>query len=67
MKIGVAAEDESGLEAEISMHFGRCPYYIILEADDRKIREPVAVIRNPYARVRRQPGQIPSFLTDYGI
>jgi predicted Fe-Mo cluster-binding NifX family protein len=34
LKIGVAAEDKKRLEAEISMHFGRCPYYVILETDE---------------------------------
>jgi predicted Fe-Mo cluster-binding NifX family protein len=33
LKIEVAAEDKKGLEAEVSMHFGRCPYYVILEKD----------------------------------
>ncbi|TET61979.1 dinitrogenase iron-molybdenum cofactor biosynthesis protein [Candidatus Aerophobetes bacterium] len=67
LKIEVAAEDKKGLEAEVSMHFGRCPYYVILEKDDGKIKEPAAVIENPYARVHGPPGQVPSFLTHYEI
>ena len=67
MQIGVAAESNSGLEAEISRHFGRCPYYVILEAEEEKVKQPVKVIANPYATAHGQPGQVPSFLKEQGI
>jgi predicted Fe-Mo cluster-binding NifX family protein len=67
LKIGVAAEDGSGLQAEISRHFGRCPYYVILEAEEEKVEEPVRVIANPYATAHGEPGQVPSFLKEQGI
>ncbi len=67
MKIGVATEDGSGLEAEISRHFGRCPYYVILEVEVGKVKQPVRVIANPYATAHGEPGQVPSFLKEQGI
>ncbi len=67
MQIGVAVESRSGLEAEISRHFGRCPYYVILETDKKEVKQPVKVIANPYATVHGQPGQVPSFLKEQGI
>ena len=67
MKIGVAAEDNSGLEAEISRHFGRCSHYVILEAEEEEVKQPVKVIANPYATAHGQPGQVPSFLKEQGI
>ena len=49
MQIGVATESNSGLEAEISGHFGRCPYYVIVEVEEDKVKQPVKIIANPYA------------------
>ena len=65
--IGVAAESNNGLEAEISGHFGRCPYYAILEVQEGKVKEPVKVIANPYFSSHGEPGQVPSFLKEQGI
>lgn len=67
MQIGVAVEGENGLDAEISGHFGRCPYYVILETEEEKVKQPVKVIANPYHAVHGQPGQVPSFLKEQGI
>jgi len=65
--IGVAAESNNGLEAEISGHFGRCPYYAVLEVQEGKVKEPVKVIANPYFSSHGEPGQVPSFLKEQGI
>ena len=67
MQIGMAVESNSSLEAEISRHFGRCPYYVILEVEEEKFKQPIKVIANPYATVHGQPGQVPSFLKEQGI
>ena len=67
MWVGVAVESNNGLEAEISQHFGRCPYYTILEVQEGKVKEPVKVITNPYFNSHGEPGQVPSFLKEQGI
>jgi len=67
LQIGVAAEDNSGLEAEVSMHFGRCPYYVIVEEKNGEIDPLIRVIANPYFGSHGEPGQIPSFLKEQGI
>jgi len=67
LQIGVAAEDNSGLEAEVSMHFGRCPYYVIVEEKNGEIDPLIRVIANPYFSSHGEPGQIPSFLKEQGI
>jgi predicted Fe-Mo cluster-binding NifX family protein len=67
LRIGVAAEGNKGLEARISMHFGRCPYYVIVEADRGEIKQSVEVIINPYVSSHGQPGQVPFFLKEQGI
>ncbi len=67
MKIGVAAESGEGVEADVSRHFGRCPYYVIVKADEEKVKEPVKVIPNPYATAHENCGQVPTFLKEQGI
>ena len=67
MQISIAVESDKGLEAEVSRHFGRCPYYVILEVEEEKIKQPVKVIANPYAESHGRPGQVPSFLKEQEI
>jgi len=67
LKIGVAVSDKEGMEAEVSSHFGRCPYYVILEAEEGEIKQPVKVLPNPYASSHGMPGEVPSFLKEQGI
>jgi len=67
LRIGVAVESNNGLEAEVSGHFGRCPYYTILEVQEGKVKEPVKVIANPYFSSHGEPGQVPSFLKEQEI
>lgn len=31
MKVALATDDDRGLEAILSHHFGRCPYYVLVD------------------------------------
>ena len=62
MRIGIAAESSEGVEAKVARHFGRCPYYVIVETDGENVKEPVKVIPNPYATAHENCGQVPTFL-----
>ncbi len=53
MKIAVASMGET-LDSNVSDHFGRCPYYIIVDGDD------VRAVKNPH--VAHSPGQVPEFI-----
>jgi len=66
MRIGVAINDEKGLESQVSAHFGRCLYYLILEVKG-ELEQSVEIIPNPYFREHGQPGQVPSFLKEQQI
>lgn len=57
MKIAVASMGET-LDSNVSEHFGRCPYYIIVDGDD------VHAVKNPY--VAHSPGQVPEFIKSLG-
>ena len=66
MRIGVAIEDEKGLESQVSGHFGRCPYYLVLEVEG-EVKQSAKIIPNPYFQQHGQPGQVPSFLNKQEI
>ena len=65
MKIAVATEDNRGLEAALSQHFGRCPYYILVDVDDNGIGE-VKALENPFYGSHGQPGEVPAFIKSTG-
>ncbi len=48
MKICVASESRGGLEDMVSMQFGRCPTFTIVEVEGREIKN-VYIIPNPGA------------------
>lgn len=62
--IALAAEDEKGLDGNMSMHFGRCPAYVVVEVDGDKVGE-ARVVRNPYYDAH-QPGAVPQFIHGLG-
>ncbi len=62
--IAVATEDDRGLEGEVSGHFGRCPYYVLVEANGGTVIGS-RVVANPYFDLHR-PGVMPRFIRDLG-
>jgi len=64
MRVAVSADDSNGLGSVVSPHFGRCPYYALVDLDGREVRS-VQVIENPYYG-NHQPGQVPGFIKGQG-
>jgi len=62
--IVVATEDACGFDGEVSTHFGRCPFFLLAEADGRTATVS-EVVPNPY-RGAHQPGAVPRFIRDMG-
>ena len=62
--IVVAAEDACGFDGEVSAHFGRCPFFLLAEADGTTVTVS-EVVPNPY-RGGHQPGAVPRFIRDMG-
>jgi len=62
--IAIAAEDDRGLDGEVSGHFGRCPYYAMVAVRDEVVRS-VTVLANPFFGAH-QPGALPPFLHRQG-
>jgi predicted Fe-Mo cluster-binding NifX family protein len=60
MRLAISAEENRGLESGISHHFGRCPYFVLVDVDDGVLGDP-DVVENPYYAAH-QPGMVPEFI-----
>jgi predicted Fe-Mo cluster-binding NifX family protein len=65
MKIAISTEDQNGLDSSISHHFGRCPYYVLVDLEGMSIAE-VTSVENPYFR-QHKPGMVPEFIKNLGV
>jgi predicted Fe-Mo cluster-binding NifX family protein len=66
MRIAISAATAEGLESPISPHFGRCPYYIIVDLDDSRKIKQVGVLENLQA-TGHAPGELPSYIKQVGV
>jgi predicted Fe-Mo cluster-binding NifX family protein len=64
MRIAISAEDNTGLDSPISAHFGRCPYFILVDVEDQEVKT-VGAVDNPYYS-SHAPGQVPAFIHSQG-
>ena len=64
MRVAISADDDRGLDSVVSPHFGRCPYYVLVDLEDREVRQ-VGAVENPYYGYH-QPGQVPGFIERQG-
>ncbi len=65
MRVAVSADDARGLDSVVSPHFGRCPYFIVVDVEGQEVRE-VDVVENPYYS-RHQPGEVPGFISGHNV
>jgi len=61
-RIALACEDNQGLSGQMSQHFGRCPYYLIVDVDGHEIKKTDSV-NNPYYN-NHVPGMVPQFINE---
>ena len=64
-RIAVAAEDDGGLQANVSAHFGRCPYYTMVEVEGKEITLSYRV-ENPFQNSHGSEGEVPNFIRSQG-
>jgi predicted Fe-Mo cluster-binding NifX family protein len=62
--VAIAAEDDRGLDGQVGAHFGRCPFYVLVEANGKTVLGS-RVVANPYFDGHR-PGVMPRFIRDLG-
>ena len=60
MRIAVSADNKNGLDSVISPHFGRCPYFVLVDMDGQEVTG-VHEVDNPFYG-HHQPGQVPAFI-----
>ena len=65
-KIALSADDKNGLDGEMSMHFWRCPAYLVASITDDNQIDKTEVVENPYFG-QHVPGQVPTFINSLGV
>ncbi len=60
MRVAISAESDNGLESATSVHFGRCPYFVLVDLEGQEVKQ-VRTVANPYYG-HHQPGQVPAFI-----
>jgi predicted Fe-Mo cluster-binding NifX family protein len=63
-RIAIASEDDRGLDGQVSQHFGRCPFYTVVDVSDGAVGA-VRVTANPHYEAHR-PGVVPHFVQGLG-
>jgi predicted Fe-Mo cluster-binding NifX family protein len=64
MKIAISASNNQGLESTVSHHFGRCPFFILVDVDDQHQVTNVQSIHNPYF-AEHEPGMVPAYIQQH--
>jgi len=62
MRIAISLETNNGLDSMVAQHFGRCPYFALVDVDDNKT-QTIEVIDNPYLS-GHQVGEVPQFINE---
>lgn len=60
MRVAISVETKNGLDSAIAQHFGRCPYFAIIDLEEREVKD-IQVIDNPFYG-NHQPGEVPAFI-----
>ncbi len=60
MKIVVSSDNNRKLDSSVSHHFGRCPYFTIVDLVENEIIN-VESVENPFFN-GHSPGQVPAFI-----
>jgi len=64
MRIAISADNNAGLDGVVSPHFGRCPYYLLVDMEGQQVQEVRAVASPFYGQ--HEPGQVPHFIHSLG-
>lgn len=60
MRIAISSETDAGLDAPVAGHFGRCPFFTLVDLEGNTI-QAVQVVANPFFPAH-EPGQVPQFV-----
>ena len=49
MRIAISADSKNGLDSVVAAHFGRCPYFALVDMDGTEVAA-LTVVDNPFYR-----------------
>jgi len=64
MKIVISSDSSRKLDSSVSHHFGRCPYFTVVDIEGQTITD-VRSVENPYFKAH-SPGQVPALIQELG-
>jgi predicted Fe-Mo cluster-binding NifX family protein len=64
MRIAISADSKNGLDSVVSPHFGRCPYFVLVDLEDHDVQQ-IQEVDNPFYS-HHEPGQVPGFIQSLG-
>lgn len=64
MRIAISAENNNGLDSATSPHFGRCPYFVLVDVQGQEVQE-AKCLENPF-HGQHEPGAVPEFIRQQG-
>jgi predicted Fe-Mo cluster-binding NifX family protein len=64
MRIAISVDENQGLKSPVAHHFGRCPFFALVDIEEQVIQN-CQVVENPYYTAHR-PGQVPGFIKEQG-
>jgi len=65
MRIAISAENNNGLDSTVAQHFGRCPYFALVEIEENEIKG-INILENPFFS-GHEVGQVPGFIHEQGV
>jgi len=60
MRIAISVEIKDEMNSVVAQHFGRCPYFALIDVEGREVKA-LKIVDNPYYG-HHQPGQVPGFI-----
>ncbi|MEE9513510.1 MAG: NifB/NifX family molybdenum-iron cluster-binding protein [Anaerolineales bacterium] len=60
MRIAISAETNDGLSSLVAQHFGRCPYFALVNVEGAEVKT-IQLIENPFF-AGHEVGQVPEFI-----
>jgi predicted Fe-Mo cluster-binding NifX family protein len=64
-RIAFSCETNQGLQSEMSGHFGRCPYFALIDVEGTEVKN-VQIVDNPYFN-NHVPGVVPQFISSLKV
>lgn len=65
MRVAISLNESNGLDSAVAGHFGRCPFFGVVEVEEGEVKS-IEVVDNPFYG-NHQPGQVPAFINSLQV